>query len=46
MRMAKSPEKVKTFEADLAKKLKPLKDREMQLFLKYKKEEVGGVPAE
>ena len=41
MRMAKTPEKVKSFEEELAKKLKSLKDREMQLFLKYKKEEVN-----
>ena len=42
MRMAKTPEKVKSFEEELAKKLKSLKDREMQLFLKYKKKEVSG----
>ena len=41
MRMAKTPEKVKSFEDELAQKLKPLKDREMKLFLKYKNEEVG-----
>ena len=39
--MAKTPEKVKSFEDELAQKLKPLKDREMKLFLKYKNEEVG-----
>ena len=38
--MAKSPEKVKAFEEDLAKKLQPLKEKEIALFLQYKKDEV------
>ncbi|KAK6188206.1 hypothetical protein SNE40_004436 [Patella caerulea] len=39
MRMAKSPDSVATFLGDLAKKLQPLKDAEIKLFLDYKKEE-------
>lgn len=39
MRMAKTPEKVATFLSDLATKLKPLKDSDIQLFLQYKKED-------
>ena len=41
MRMAKDPEKVKTFLVDLAEKLRPLQDKEVKVFLDYKKEEVG-----
>ena len=41
MRMAKSPEVVKKFEEDLALKLQPLKNKEVQRFLQYKKEEVS-----
>lgn len=40
MRMAKNPEAVTTFLTDLSKKLQPLKEAEMKLFLEYKKEEV------
>ncbi|ESO92348.1 hypothetical protein LOTGIDRAFT_178669 [Lottia gigantea] len=39
MRMAKSPDTVATFLQELAKKLQPLKEAEMKLFLEYKKEE-------
>ncbi|XP_045158245.2 thimet oligopeptidase-like [Mercenaria mercenaria] len=39
MRMAKTPEKVATFLKDLGEKLKPLKQQDMELFLKYKKED-------
>ncbi|KAL8577751.1 Thimet oligopeptidase [Nucella lapillus] len=39
MRMAKKPETVATFLSDLALKLQPLRDREIQHFLQYKKEE-------
>ena len=41
MRMAKDPEKVKNFLVDLAEKLRPLQDKEVKVFLDYKKEEVG-----
>ena len=41
MRMAKSPESVATFLKDLSQKLKPLKDKDMETFLQYKKEEVS-----
>ena len=40
MRMAKTPEAVKEFQENLTKKLQPLKESEMKLFLEYKKEEV------
>ena len=40
MRMAKDPDSVTTFLADLKTKLQPLKTDEMGLFLQYKKEEV------
>ncbi|XP_078317964.1 thimet oligopeptidase-like [Crassostrea virginica] len=39
MRMAKDPEKVKNFLVDLAEKLRPLQDKEVKVFLDYKKEE-------
>ena len=38
--MAKDPDSVTTFLADLKTKLQPLKEDEMGLFLQYKKEEV------
>lgn len=41
MRMAKTPEKVETFLKDLAEKLKPLKTKDLDLFLQYKKEDVS-----
>jgi Zn-dependent oligopeptidase len=41
MRMAKDPEKVKTFLVDLAQKLRPLQGQEVKVFLDYKKEEVS-----
>ena len=41
MRMAKTPETVTSFLQDLAVKLQPLKQEEMQLFLQYKKEDVS-----
>ena len=41
MRMAKSPDNVKPFLEELAKKLQPLKAQEMELFLQYKKEDVS-----
>jgi len=40
MRMAKTPDKVSTFLQDLEERLKPLKQREMDIFLQYKKEDV------
>lgn len=40
MRMAKIPEAVSSFLTELAKKLKPLGEEEIKLFLEYKKEEV------
>ncbi|XP_041360068.1 thimet oligopeptidase-like [Gigantopelta aegis] len=39
MRMAKTPEAVKSFQEVLTKKLQPLKEAEMKLFLEYKQEE-------
>lgn len=39
MRMAKDPEKVRTFLVDLAKKLRPLQEQEVKVYLEYKKEE-------
>jgi len=45
-RMAKTPEKVANFLQELARKLHPLKKKEEEIFLKYKKEQVsefGGV---
>ncbi|CAH1776053.1 unnamed protein product [Owenia fusiformis] len=39
LRMAKTPEAVQTFLTDLSKKLQPLKEEEMKIFLEYKKEE-------
>lgn len=41
MRMAKDPEKVKTFLVDLAQKLRLLQSQEVKVFLDYKKEEVS-----
>ena len=41
MRMAKSPDKVDTFLSELAVKLQPIKEKEMELFLEYKKEDVS-----
>ena len=41
MRMAKDPARVDTFLLELAEKLQPLKESEMQLFLQYKKEDVS-----
>lgn len=38
-RMAKNPERVNEFLTDLAKKLTPLRDEEMKVFLELKKEE-------
>ena len=43
MRMAKDPEKVRTFLVDLAQKLRPLQEQEVKVYLEYKKEEVGPV---
>lgn len=40
MRMAKTPEKVRTFLRDLEKRLQALKQQEMDIFLQYKKEDV------
>jgi len=40
MRMAKTPDKVSTFLRDLEQRLQTLKQREMDIFLKYKKEDV------
>ena len=40
MRMAKTADAVKSFLEDLAAKLQPLKVKEMEGFLEYKKEEV------
>ena len=40
MRMAKTPDRVTDFLADLSGKLQKLKQDEMSLFLEYKKEEV------
>jgi len=40
MRMAKNPEKVSTFLHDLEKRLQPLKQQEVDIFLKYKREDV------
>ena len=40
MRMAKNPERVKTFLCDLEKRLQVLKQQELDLFLTYKKEDV------
>ncbi|WAR23654.1 THOP1-like protein [Mya arenaria] len=39
MRMAKNPDKVKSFLSDLAKKLEPLKKKDLEKFLKFKKHE-------
>ncbi|KAL4236482.1 Thimet oligopeptidase [Mactra antiquata] len=39
MRMAKSADKVKTFLDDLAVKLKPLKEKDLQMYLEYKKKD-------
>uniref|UniRef100_K1PNN9 Thimet oligopeptidase n=1 Tax=Magallana gigas TaxID=29159 RepID=K1PNN9_MAGGI len=39
MRMAKDPEKVRTFLVDLAQKLRPLQEQEVKVYLEYKKEE-------
>ena len=38
--MAKTPEAVRTFLEDLADKLQPLKAKDIETFLKFKKEEV------
>ncbi|XP_065923847.1 thimet oligopeptidase-like [Magallana gigas] len=38
MRMAKDPEKVRTFLVDLAQKLRPLQEQEVKVYLEYKKE--------
>ena len=38
--MAKTPEAVRTFLEELAAKLQPLKAKDMETFLHYKKEEV------
>jgi len=40
MRMAKTPEKVNIFLCDLEKRLQALKQQEMDIYLKYKKEDV------
>ena len=39
--MAKTPEAVRTFLEDLADKLQPLKAKDIETFLKFKKEEVS-----
>uniref|UniRef100_A0A8W8I6E5 Peptidase M3A/M3B catalytic domain-containing protein n=1 Tax=Magallana gigas TaxID=29159 RepID=A0A8W8I6E5_MAGGI len=41
MRMAKDPEKVRTFLVDLAQKLRPLQEQEVKVYLEYKKEKPG-----
>jgi len=43
MRMAKTPERVKTFLSDLEKRLQALKQQELDLFLEYKKEDVSNI---